>query len=227
MSDSSSPADPSPFQLLSRGNASLLEGDVQKAAWALDCLLYLEPERGPRLWQRGLACYYAGRFQEGLQQFESDMAENGSDVEEVIWHFLCSCKAYGFQEARRKGFLPLAAEAPPLAPPPPMLQVLSMFQGQLPPDDVISASLGPDGSPLKSYNDTSALPYANFYVGLYFEARGEMERARKYHRAAAEAHSPDYMGKLMETHYRIFLQANSQILPKFCLGNTYRSVLAV
>lgn len=72
-------------ELVSVGESSLLAGEVEKAAWAFDSSLYLTPgQRDPRMWQRGLACFYGARYEDGRKQFEADMDENGSDIEEVL-----------------------------------------------------------------------------------------------------------------------------------------------
>ena len=78
------------------------------------------------------------------------------------------------------------------------------YQGTATVDDVFKASRNPDGSPAKSYNDTNALAYANFYAGLYFEMRGDVVKAAEYLKAAADLENPDYMGKLMVMHFELF-----------------------
>ena len=205
-------------RLVGHGMDALLQGQFCSSAWALDCALYLAPHTGPTLWQRGLACFYSGQFEDGAHQFESDMTENGSDVEEVIWHFLCCCKLHGFQKAQKNGFLPLSVADLCV---PPMLEVLNLFQGKGSVEDVFMAAQNPDGSPVQSYNNTNGLAYAHFYVGLYHEVCGDMTEAKKHLKAAAEMQNPDYVGRLMGMHYELFCRTvvQKKAMPVFSLGN--------
>ena len=190
--------------LVRLGQEALLHGDFEKAAWALDTALIITPSRAPQLWQRGLCCYYKGRYREGMEQFEADMSENGSDIEEVVWHFLCKSRLLGFEEARRTGFLPLRHSA--LPPPPPMSEVLLLFQSQTSAERVIEAATGKEGERVRSYNDTNALAYAHFYIGLYYEVQGMLRQAEPHLLQAAELKNPDYMGRLMVMHHKLFLK---------------------
>ena len=188
-------------KLVQYGIDCLLRSQFKFSKWALDCAVYLRPEISPTLWQRGLACYYAGSYEEGVFQFEADMKVNGNDAEEVLWHFLCRCKLQGFEKATAAGFLPLSHSSMVT---PPMEAVLNLFQHKECVADVLMASIGKDGTPLKSYNDTNALAYAHFYIGLYMEARGELKGAEEHLRTAAAMQNPDFMGKLMSVHYQHF-----------------------
>ena len=208
-------------ELLSIGESALLTGSFEKAMWAFDSALYLTPgHRDPQLWQRGLACFYHGRCEDGTKQFEADMTENGSDIEEVTWHFLCRCKMSGFQKSQAKGFLPLYTPTSDTTPPPaPMPQVLQLYQGTATVEDVFNATRNPDGSPAKSYNDTNAIAYANFYVGLYYEMQDDLLKAAEYLKTAADLNNPDYIGKLMATHSKLINKKVSpmQQAPPLCL----------
>ena len=144
-----------------------------------------------------------------MEQFHDDMEDNGSDVEEVVWHFLCSCKLVGFEEATRRGFLTLRQD-PQSPPPPPMLDVLQLFQSCASVEDVLSAATGENGEVVKSYNDTNALAYAHFYVGLYYEAQNMLEQAELHLSLAAGMNNPDYIGRLMGMHYRLFQQTTAR-----------------
>ena len=193
------------MSLVKLGEAALLKGQFEKSQWAFDAELYLHSpspcKPNPSLWQRGLSCYYSGRYREGAEQFKADLSENGNDVEEVIWHFLCRCGSHGFQGAVADGFLPLRGDRPPI---PPMKQVLDLYSGDGTVEQVLAAATSTDGSIVPSYNDTDALAYAHFYVGLYHEVCGELLRARHHLEAASGFENPDYMGKLMVMHWKLF-----------------------
>lgn len=186
------------MSLVAIGEGSLLNGQFERALWALDAELYLHP--GGSLWQRGLCCFYTGHYKEGAEQFQSDLSENGDDVEEVIWNFLCQCGLHDFRRAFADGFLPLRGDCAPVLP---MQQVLDLYKGRGSVEDVLAAATSTDGSLVKSY-DTNALAYGHFYVGTYHEVRGELSQARHHLQCAAGFRNPDYMGELMGMHYRRF-----------------------
>ena len=89
------------------GENALLQGDFEKAQWAFNAVLFLDPSWRPRLWQMGLCHYYTCHYDKGMHQFEADMDVNGGDLEEVLWHFICKSRKMGFKNARNDGFLPL------------------------------------------------------------------------------------------------------------------------
>ena len=66
----------------------LAQGDADAAVEAFDGVLTLNPHLSSQLWQRGLALFFAGRYDEAAKQFEVDLANNGSDVEEIVFHAL-------------------------------------------------------------------------------------------------------------------------------------------
>ena len=204
--------------LTSLGGECLLRGELNKAVWALDAALFQSPGVcNPGLWQRGLACFYRGLYGAAAEQFESNMAENGSDIEEVLWNFVSRAKNVGYDAAKQDGFLQLSPAKSSLSTLPPMSQVLKLYQGQCSIQDVLSAAVDSEGSPLPSYNGTSALAYAHFYIGLYHELREELQEAEVHLKAAADMDNPDFIGKLMVIHYQLFLKAHPK-LPAFTLG---------
>ena len=198
-------------ELLRVGMAALLRGRFQYSAWCLDSALRLYPEAAPTLWQRGLSCFYTGRYEEGAVQFARDMKYNSYDAEEVLWNFACRCKARGFAESSREGFLELSGR-PTVSP---MAEVLDFFKGRVAAEDVFAAATSPDGTTVKSYNDTNALAYAHFYVGLYHELQGDLSTASTHLRRAAEMKNPDFVGRLMVMHFDLFQKIT---LPKNSLA---------
>jgi tetratricopeptide (TPR) repeat protein len=73
---------------------------VEEAVQDFDRVLAEEPRMKPYLWQRGLALYYLGRFEDAATQFREDVAVNPNDTEEVGSNFqglvgarLCSTRA--------------------------------------------------------------------------------------------------------------------------------------
>ena len=193
-----------------KGLLALLQGCFDKSQWSFNAALYLKSSNSmldiqdPSLWQRGLSSYYAGQFEEGKLQFACDMTANGSDVEEIIWHFLCQCRSSGLGEANLNELLP--SGAPPI---PPMAQVLELFRGCGSSEAVMKAatlSKVDSSKVVKSYNDTNALAYAHFYIGLFEEIHGRFETARHHLQAASDFKNPDYMGSIMKMHASLFLR---------------------
>ena len=185
------------------GMDAILQGQIKKALNLLDAAYYLFPEKRPQLWQRGIACYYGGHYEEGAAQFELDMEVNGCDVEEVLWHFICNCKLWGFSAAKERGFLQLCGDIT-IAP---MKDVLEMFEGRKCVADVIQAATSTPDQQLpyiESYNGTNALAYAHFYCGMYCDVIGDINAALAHFEKAADFNSPDFIGKLMKYHRELY-----------------------
>lgn len=70
-----------------RGEKRFIEGNIKESIEDFDAVIELRPDRDPYHWQRGIAYYYADRFQEGKEQFERHQTVNSQDVENAVWHF--------------------------------------------------------------------------------------------------------------------------------------------
>ena len=70
-------------------STDFLAGRVKESVAGFDRVAALVPDAAPQLWQRGIALYYAGRYQDCRTQFESHRTVNPDDVENAAWHFLC------------------------------------------------------------------------------------------------------------------------------------------
>jgi lipoprotein NlpI len=164
-------------------------GRFAESAATFDSLAKAVPDQAPYLWQRGIALYYAGRYNDCRHQFESHRAVNPDDVENAAWHFLCVARAESPAKARM-GLLPVGPDARV-----PMQQVYQMFRGTLTPEQVLSAA----GS------QPAALFYAHLYLGLYFETLGMKDRALQHLTiAAADRFEPygGYMHMVARVHLR-------------------------
>jgi lipoprotein NlpI len=71
----------SPQSILNRAVDDFENGRFSASATAFDSLAKAVPDQAPYLWQRGIALYYAGRFDDCRRQFESHRAVNPNDVE--------------------------------------------------------------------------------------------------------------------------------------------------
>ena len=154
-------AQDSPREMMRRADAALWRGEIDEAVTGFDRVIALVPEYGPELWQRGIALYYAGRFEDCRAQFESHRLVNPNDVENAAWHFLCVAQASS-RDAAVEALLPVGPDRRV-----PMREVYEMFAGRATPDEVLAAA----GS------TQAGTFYGQLYVGLYLEAVGEEDRA--------------------------------------------------
>src|SRR5262245_8079874 len=179
----------SPQAVFDRAVADFESGRFAQAAAGFDSVAKALPDRAPYLWQRGIALYYAGRYDDCRRQFESHRAVNPDDVENAAWHFLCVARAESPAKARAS-LLPVGPDARV-----PMREVYRMFRGTLTPEQVLSAAgATPDGQ-----------FFAHLYLGLYFEALGMKDRALEHITIAAGdrfARAGGYMHMVARVHLR-------------------------
>lgn len=183
-------ADPHTPQLfIQRGMALFQLGDIAAAIEDFDRAERLNPALTPYLWQRGIAYYYAERYADGTTQFETDLTVNGHDVEETVWRYLCQAQVCGTQAAR-EALLPVRNDPRPV-----MSRVYQLFAGACDADQVVSQSR--DAGRRDRF-------YSDLYVGLYFEAEHNRQRARHYITQAADMQVlEDYMGWVAIVHRRL------------------------
>jgi lipoprotein NlpI len=183
-------SDPHNAQLfIQRGMAFFRLGDIAASIGDFDCAEQLTPTLTPYLWQRGIAYYYAERFEDGARQFEVDLTVNGHDVEETVWRYLCQAQAHSADAARR-ALLPVQNDSRPV-----MNRVYELFSGACSADEMIA-----------QYRDAERRNrfYSHLYIGLYFEAARDGERARHHIAQAAEMQIlEDYMGWVAMVHQRV------------------------
>jgi lipoprotein NlpI len=176
-----------PQEVFERAVRDFEQARVTEAAIGFDTLAKLVPNQAPELWQRGIALYYAGRYKDCREQFESHRTVNPNDVENAVWHFLCVAREESPQRARA-AILPVGPDDRV-----PMLEIYEMFQGKRRPENVL-----PTGE-----TRPSAQFYAELYLGLYFEAIGNKPLALQHITAAAVdrfASAGGYMHKVAKVH---------------------------
>jgi lipoprotein NlpI len=161
-------------------------GRVAESAASFDRVAELAPAQAPHLWQRGIALYYAGRYADCRRQFESHRTVNPNDVENAAWHFLCVARQESPEKARA-ALLPVGPDSRV-----PMGEVYRMFRGEMTPNEVMAAAGTGAGSQF----------YAQLYVGLYYEALGNKEKALEHITAAADGRYAvgGYMHMVARTH---------------------------
>ena len=162
-----------------RGDAYLKLGKFTDAVADFDKFLELEtnPMAAADHWRRGIALYYAGKFDAGRKQFDLHRTVNPQDVENSAWHYLCNARANSPKKAR-EDLIPVTKDSRV-----PMKQVLELFAGKIKPQDVLAAAekAGLEGEML-----TEARFYANLYIALYYESEGDAKKAREYLTTAVE-----------------------------------------
>jgi lipoprotein NlpI len=192
-----SAADPepkaTPRALFDRAVTLFFAGRPTESAAVFDDLLATDPASAPALWQRGLALYYADRFEDGRRQFELHRTVNPDDVENPAWHFLCVARATTPAAARRQ-MLPVGKDERV-----PMREILAVFEGRGSPEDVLmAANRGAEG------DRHNQLCYAHLYLGLYAEALGDTADARRHISLAAGPYRMNhYMGRVAQVHVRL------------------------
>jgi lipoprotein NlpI len=180
-------ASDNPREVLERAVDDFLAGRVTESIVGFDRVVALAPQAAPQLWQRGIALYYAGRYQDCRKQFELHRTVNPNDVENPAWHFMCVAKAESPAKARA-ALLPVGPDQRS-----PMREIYQMFRGTMTPDAILKAGA----------NEPSARFFSELYVGLYYDATGDRTRAIEHlRRAAAKDYvsAGGYMHRVAELH---------------------------
>ena len=184
------PDDAAAYQ--ARGVANFKAGKIRASIADFDRYLKAHPEREPQHWQRGIAYYYAGEFARGVRQFEVHRTVNPQDVENAIWHYLCKARADDTDTARA-GLIEIASDRRPWA-----MMVYRLYQGRATPDQVLAKAEQLGGSDKERQIN---LFYANLYVALFFEAKGDAEKARQCMTTAVRKYPcSHYMGDVARVH---------------------------
>lgn len=178
-----------PSMYVQRGMVAFKLADIAAAIKDFDQAERLDATLTPYLWQRGLAYYYAGRFAEGARQFEIDLTVNRHDVEETVWRYLCQARLHGPAFAGTHLY-PVRHDARPV-----MAWIYQLFAGECTAEAVLA-----------HYHNATRQGrfYSHLYVGLYWEAEGDGDRARHHiSEAAALQVVDDYMGWVAIVHQQL------------------------
>lgn len=189
-----------PF-LMDHGTRCFAAGKMDKAVEVYDEAIRLRPSIEPQLWQRGLALYYADRFDDGAKQFETHQTVNSQDVENAVWHLLCVARVSSVDEARKK-LIPITQDTRV-----PMSQIYEMFAGRMTPEKVLAraqkeTATVKSGSQQQKYQ----LYHAHLYTGLYHEMLKDPIAAKTSLTKAAEINplrKTDFMGQVARVHLKL------------------------
>ena len=186
---------PDPLTLQQRGFELFRLARVKEAVADFDKFLELVPSQAAQHWQRGIALYYAGRFEDGRKQFELHQTVYPSDVENTVWHFLCVARSAGVEKARAS-LIKIQGDARV-----PMAQVHALFVGKGSPQEVlVAAEAGQPPAPvLKNH-----LFYAHLYLALYYEATGNAKLTEEHLTKATGPYAQEhYMGDVARVHLKL------------------------
>jgi lipoprotein NlpI len=183
-------AEPSPQDLFNEAIQMFFEGQPAESARLFDRFVVAMPAAEPELWQRGLALYYAERYDDGRRQFELHKTVNPNDVENPAWHFLCVARLAG-PEAARKALLAVGED-----PRVPMAEILDLYAGRGTAAAVLEAAERGEGEVRRNQ-----LCYAHLYLGLHAEVLGDAAGARHHITQAAGPFTMDhFMGRVAVMH---------------------------
>ncbi len=184
-----------------RGEVCFASGDMVDSIAAFDEVTRLQPRMEPQLWQRGLALYYADRFEDGVKQFETHQTVNSQDVENAVWHMLCAARETSVEDAR-KNIINVRLDRRV-----PMAQVLELFDGKMSVEDVLEAANATSPStPVGSERHDLQLYYAHLYIGLYQEMMGEHDAAKESMKRAIKVNplkKNNFMGRVAPVHAQV------------------------
>jgi lipoprotein NlpI len=166
-------------------------GRVAESVANFDRLAALVPSAAPTLWQRGIALYVLGRYDECASQFLSYFRENPRDLENAAWHFLCTARRHSVAVARAN-LLDAGPDTRVLR-----AQIYEMLRGRRTPESLLEIVRGTTIS--------IARFYAHLYVGLLLDASGDRVGAIEHLHAAA---SPEFQGDagFMHAVARVYLE---------------------
>ena len=152
------------------GMSAFASNKVEESLAIYDAIITEDPKRKPFLWQRGLSLYYAERYQDGAEQFKTDVAVNPNDTEEQIWHLLCLAKTEGVGslESAREQKLTVGNDRRPV-----MRLVQKLFLGEAKSEQELIAMA-------KDSVKAGDKFYASLYLSLYYESMNDEKASKQW-----------------------------------------------
>lgn len=180
-------------EMIELGMQQFVRGEIAASVKSFDNAAAADSSVAPHLWQRGIAHYYLARFDDGRKQFEIHRTVNPDDVENAAWWYLCMAKLGRRDEARKK-LLPVGPD-----PRVPMREVYELYAGRGSEKQVMAAAErgNPTGQDRKL-----RLFYAHLYLGLYADAAGDTETARRQLQNAVDQRVGGYMWEVARIHLK-------------------------
>ncbi|MBL8234786.1 MAG: hypothetical protein JNL98_40175 [Bryobacterales bacterium] len=180
--------------LIERGMQLLAEGRIADSIRDFNAAADRNKDVIPHLWQRGIAYYYAGQYDEGRKQFEIHRSVNPNDVENAAWWYLCMAKLGRREEAQKK-LLPVGDDERI-----PMMQVYELYAGRASTKSVLDAVAR--GNPSERELRMRAF-FGHLYLALYADAAGDAKTAKKHLQECVKQNTGGYMLEIAKLHLRL------------------------
>lgn len=178
-----------------RGCWNFCIGEINASLKDFDQFVELVPSESNSQWQRGITCYYAGKYKAGAKQFADYQNYHDNDVENAVWRYLCQVK-FDSKDKARKAILPIKNDRRI-----PMMAIYRLFRGEATPEQVL---LETDSSKATGELAKNEAFDAHLYLALYFDSEGDLDRAKKYIDLAVKHKKPaDYMWAVAVEHQRL------------------------
>jgi lipoprotein NlpI len=160
-----------------RGRENFRLAHVRESVTDFNKYVELRPDAAARQWERGIACFYTGQYEDGSKQFEMYQKFDGHDVENSVWRYLCLVPQVGVERAKAT-MLPIENDRRV-----PMMQIYELYRGKIEPNAVLAAARA-DKPPADVLE--GRLFYAHLYLGLWHEAQGDKTKAKQFIDAASQ-----------------------------------------
>lgn len=181
------------------GDAAFKLGKFAEAVTFYDQMVVKDPALEKSHWRRGIALFYAGRYEKAAKQFEVYHSFDNVDRENGIWRYLSQRKAFGREKA---GEWLLKYEKDDREPFP---DVYQLFEGKRTPEQILAkikaATIDADEREKRFF-------YAHLYIGLHLavedkpaEAKAQLRKAVENTWAPGSGFGPDYMWHVGRVHY--------------------------
>jgi outer membrane protein assembly factor BamB len=165
-----------------RGDQRFFAGDFAGALADYDRMVELEAGQGAQHWRRGIAAFYAGKYEVAARQFEAYHSYDDVDRENGIWRYLSQHRAYGAAKAR-EGLLKYKKDDRE-----PFPAVYALFEGKTTAEAVLA---GIAQAAIDEEEREKRLFYAELYIGLNLGVEGKPEEALPHlQKAAANRWAP-------------------------------------
>ena len=186
-----------------RGDIRFFLGQFTLAVEDYDKMVELDASLDSSHWRRGIALFYAERYEDAAKQFERYHSFDQIDRENGIWRYLSQRKAFDLETARN-GLLKYKKDDRE-----PFPAVYQLFAGSIEPQQILDQIAE---AKISTRDRDMRLFYANLYIGLNFAVE-KNDKAACQHLAMstrnpwgpAAGYGPAYMwhvGRLHESLLR-------------------------